>query len=125
VTEDAQLGTPVGGLALAARHLEAGHDAVALGHARHLLTDGLHATDELVPDRDARLDAAGVAVVDVQVRPAHAGQLGVHDRVRGLVESGFVDLANLDLAGALIGDGSHRSVGTCRAARTISRAARV
>ncbi len=67
-----------------------------------------HRADVLVPDREAGLDL-DAAVVDVQVRAAHAGRLDAHDRVAGVEQLGLGTVLDADDAGGLEGDGAHRA----------------
>ncbi len=69
--------------AVPAGGLKAAEHTIADLHAVHVVADGEHRADVLVPDREARLDLHA-AVVDVQVRPAHAGGLDLHDRIAGI-----------------------------------------
>jgi hypothetical protein len=129
VAEDAQVAAPVVGAAPAggapaAGDLEAGDDAVAGLDAVDVVADLAHGADELVPGHGAGLDAAGVAVVDVQVGPAEAEDARVDDRVGGLGELGFGHVLDGDLAGAPVDDGPHRRVAICWALAIITREAR-
>ena len=99
--------------ARAAGGVEAAEHAVADAHARDVVAGREHRADELVADREARLDL-DPAVVDVQVRAADPARL---DRARSrrprLCSSGSGRSSTADLVGRLEGDGVtlHRSPG--------------
>ena len=92
--------------ALAAGRAVAAQHPVALGHLRHAVAGGDDRADELVADREARLDL-DAPVVDVQVRPAHAGRLDPHDRVVALEQLGLGPLVHPHLARRLESHGLH------------------
>jgi hypothetical protein len=69
----AEVAAPAGGL-------KAAQDPVPHRDALDRVADGKHGADVLVADREARLDLHA-AVVDVQIRAAHAGGLDLHDRI--------------------------------------------
>jgi hypothetical protein len=81
---------------------------VALGHLGHARARGHDRSDELVTEREARLDHHA-AVVDVQVGPAHARCLHPHHGVVALDEFGLGAVLDPDLAGRLEGHGLHPS----------------
>jgi hypothetical protein len=92
--------------ARAAGCVEAPEHTVADAHPRDVLPGGEDRADELVADREAGLDP-DAAVVDMQVRPADAARLDLHDRVIAGLELGLGPILDADLAGGLEGDGSH------------------
>ena len=75
--------------------------------SRDVVAGGDDRADELVADREARLDG-DAAVVDVQVRAADAGRLDADDASSGSIELRLGLLLDPDLAGRLEGDGAHR-----------------
>ncbi len=86
--------------------MEAAEHAVADVDPRHGVARGDHRADELVADREARLDLHP-AVVDVEVRAADAGRLDAHDRVVGREQLGLRALVEPDLPRRLEGDRAH------------------
>ena len=92
--------------AVAAGRAVAAEHAVALRHLGHAVARRDHRADELVAEREARLDL-DAPVVDVQVRAAHAGGLDAHDRVVALDQLGLGPLLDPHLAGGLEGHRLH------------------
>ena len=95
--------------AFAAGGHERADDAIARRHALHAVARGDHGAHELVTDGETGLDRMA-AVVDVQVRAAHARRLDAHDCVVGLLRLGLVLLLEADLSGHLEGDGAHATL---------------
>src|SRR5688500_10998245 len=89
-----------------AGRVEAAEDAVALGDAGDLIACRQHRADELVADREARIDL-DPAVVDVEVGPADAGRLDLDDRVVGRLQLGFRLVVDAHLMGRLERDRAH------------------
>ena len=73
----------------------------------HVIARGKHRADVLVPDREARFDLHA-AVVDVQIRAAHARRLDAHDRIARVEQLGLGDILHPHLVRCLEGDGTHR-----------------
>ena len=73
-----------------------------------LVPDREHGADELVADREARLDRHP-AVVDVEVGAADAARLDPDQRLVGGADLGVGLLLDPDLARSLEGDGAHRA----------------
>ena len=94
--------------AVAAGRAIAAQDAVALGDVGHAVARGDDSPDELVPEREARLDHDS-AVVDVQVGAADAGGLDADDGVVALDQLRLGAFLDTDLAGGLEGHGLHGS----------------
>ena len=94
--------------AVAAGRAVAAQHAVALGHVGHAVARRDDGPDELVPEREARLDH-DPAVVDVQIGAADAGRLDAHDGVVALEQLRLGALLDPDLAGRLEGHGLHGS----------------
>ena len=97
----AEEAVPAGGLK-AAEHAVADRD-VAAPRRRSASTVPTYSWPIVKPGLD--LDAA---VVDVQVRAAHAGGLDLHDRIARVEISGSGTSVDAHLAGRLEGDGAHR-----------------
>jgi hypothetical protein len=93
-------------VALAAGRAVAAQHAVALRHLGHRVAGRQHGADELVAEREARLDLHA-PVVDVQVRAADAGGLDQHDGVVALEQLRLRPLLDAHLAGGLEGDRLH------------------
>ena len=102
--------------ARSARGLEAAEHAIAHVDLRDRVAGGDHLADVLVPDREPGLDLHA-PVVDVQVRPADAGRLDLHDRVVGCEQLGLGPVLEAHLAGRLEGDGLSSTVAVLRGAR--------
>ena len=80
--------------------VKAAEHAVADGDALDVGTGGEHRADELVADREARLDRH-TAVVDVEVRAADPARLDAHHRVVGGDDLGIGLLLDPNLVRAL------------------------
>ena len=83
--------------------VEAAEHAVADGDPLDVVASRQHGPDELVPDREARLDRHP-PVVDVEVRPADPARLDPHHRVVGGTELRIGLLLDPNLARGLKGD---------------------
>ena len=93
--------------AVAAGRAVAAQHPVALGHLGDRLARRHDRAHELVAEREAGLDHHA-AVVDVQVRAAHAGRLDPHHGVVALEQLGLWALLDPHLAGRLEGHGLHQ-----------------
>ena len=92
--------------AAAAGRVEAAEHPVADRDARDRVARSDDGAYVLVPDREARFDGHA-AVVDVQVRAAHAARLNANDCVFGIDRLGLGALLDADHARGLEGHGSH------------------
>ena len=81
-------------------------DAVADGDPLDVVAGRQHRADELVADREARLDRHP-AVVDVEVRAADPARLDPDHRIVGGDDLGIGLLLDPNLLGRLKGDGAH------------------
>ena len=87
--------------------MEAAEHPVADGDPLDVVAGRQHRADELVADREARLDR-DPAVVDVEVGAADPARLDPDQRLVGGADLGIGLLLDPDLAGRLEGDGAHR-----------------
>ncbi len=92
--------------AVPAGSLKAAEHTITNRHPRHRVTNREHLADVLVADREAGLDLHA-AVVDVQVRAAHAGRLDAYDRVLRVEQLGVRAILDADDARGLECDGAH------------------
>ena len=94
--------------AVPARRAVAAEHSVALRYLGHAVARRDYRADELVPEREARLDLHP-PVVDVEVGAAHAGGLHAHNRVVALEQLGLGSVLHLNLAGRLESHGLHEA----------------
>ena len=87
--------------------VEAAEHPVADGDPLDVVAGRQHRADELVADREARLDR-DPAVVDVEVGAADPARLDPDQGLVGGADLGIGLLLDPDLAGRLEGDGAHR-----------------